>query len=602
MAFTRWNTAEGGTNTTTVTGGIGGNSGAASGNYFETVSGSTTTFSNTVAQAGSLSYSFAWSATAGYVQWTYLGGTDCYLRFYVYFSSAINATLAVARFAAAATTKGALYVNNAGGGHWAVNNAGTFTNGTTTPVANTWYRCELWTHQDATAGQTTARIYDNTGVLLETITSGTAAVTGITLATFGGFTTTSPTQTMFMDNLAISDQGWIGTAASLPLYHANTAEGGTNTTTVTTANSGGGNGDSFEAVTIAASGTGTFSTAAAFAGSLGYALVTTTSGVTYLRWDVAPAGATVWASAYVQFTPVSQALIRFLNASGATVLSAVQISATPHWQVLANGATTVTGTTTPAVSTWYLIELTVFQHATAGWASLAVYNPSTGVLIERITTASNANTSGIVRVLHGITTAFANTTVYLDNLVLTDQWPPVPSAAAAATVTEVAAAAATTAKAVSAACTVTATAAATTSVSRPAAAAGHVTATAAATASVSRPAAAVVTVTATGAATASVSRPATAAGHVTAVAAAAAATTQVKAISAAGAVTVTTTAAAAIQHVKGISAVTEVMTTGTATVASFPATKGRSAAAVRQRTGAVAGVRQKATSVAGSGG
>jgi hypothetical protein len=387
---------------------------------------------------------------------------------------------------------------------------------------------------------------------------------------------------MFMDNLAISDQGWIGTAASLPLYHANTAEGGTNTTTVTTANSGGGNGDSFEAVTIAASGTGTFSTAAAFAGSLGYALVTTTSGVTYLRWDVAPAGATVWASAYVQFTPVSQALIRFLNASGATVLSAVQISATPHWQVLANGATTVTGTTTPAVSTWYLIELTVFQHATAGWASLAVYNPSTGVLIERITTASNANTSGIVRVLHGITSASANTTVYLDNLVLTDQWPPVPSAAAAATVTEVAAAAATTAKAVSAARTVTATAAA--------------------TASVSRPAAAVVTVTATGAATASVSRPATAAGHVTAVAAAAAATTQVKAISAAGAVTVTTTAAAAIQHVKGISAVTEVMTTGTATVASFPATKGRSAAAVRQRTGAVAGVRQKATSVAGSGG
>jgi hypothetical protein len=199
------NDAEGGTS---GTGATTGNSGGVSGNAFNAVNG-TVTFDNAQAAApGSLSYKLVTSASTAYLQWnipvSIVAGTTLYLRAYVQFSGSPFNTYIL-------TDAGDWHNVTCTGTHWTARAvAGSTVTGTTTPVAGAWYRVEAQFTYSSTAGTTVARIYNASGTLLETITATGGTNPSTTTVAYGAVC--AQTGTMWLDNLAVSDGGWIGPA------------------------------------------------------------------------------------------------------------------------------------------------------------------------------------------------------------------------------------------------------------------------------------------------------------------------------------------------------------------------------------------------------
>jgi hypothetical protein len=84
--------------------------------------------------------------------------------------------------------------------------------GTYVLSANTWYRVEAqWTPGSGTAGAV-VRLYDNSGTLLDTVTTGTVGTYGPNPGGSLSFTngTGQATVPYYADDVGISDQGWIG--------------------------------------------------------------------------------------------------------------------------------------------------------------------------------------------------------------------------------------------------------------------------------------------------------------------------------------------------------------------------------------------------------
>ena len=119
--------------------------------------------------------------------------------------------------------------------------------GTTVLAASTWYRLETQMTY-GTSATLTYRLYNSSGTLLETVSSGAASSLNTSAAVWFGCTAAF-TGTLWFDEPAVSDQGWIGTATGSsigPVAKQNNAGGGTNGVTVTAANSGGASGDAFD--------------------------------------------------------------------------------------------------------------------------------------------------------------------------------------------------------------------------------------------------------------------------------------------------------------------------------------------------------------------
>lgn len=180
-AIIRANNAEGGSDGTTVTVG---NSGGSSGDAFSSIVGTGLTFSNLVVGAGSLSYRTANASV--YAVYSGLGAlTHWTLKARVYFANV-------------SATQGVVYAKESGGDYtsleysgssrlWRVRGTGGTLSGSVQLTAGTWYDIEL---SCAGSNTNTARIYNTSGTLLDTITFGNTVTVNLDEAWFGSFVAT----------------------------------------------------------------------------------------------------------------------------------------------------------------------------------------------------------------------------------------------------------------------------------------------------------------------------------------------------------------------------------------------------------------------------
>lgn len=248
MAFQLLNNAEGQSSGTTVTQGSGGNSGGASGNYFDEVAigaNMTETFDNTSAGNGVNSYKMALTSTATAI--TYVGWTSAsvgtavgtmYGAVYFLVHSAIASSVRWISFYNGSTLVGRLgNVNGLQGVQWRTQaDAGSGTiSGTLT--ADVWYRCEF-TAIFGASGVSVAHIYTgNTTTEVGTGASSVAgALNGATTADHVriGFDTANFSSTsgayiahddINLNDTALPGPGPYGTAAVLPVSAQRTSFG-----------------------------------------------------------------------------------------------------------------------------------------------------------------------------------------------------------------------------------------------------------------------------------------------------------------------------------------------------------------------------------------
>lgn len=381
------------------------NSGGASGYAFDSVGSSyIPTYSNTVTQSGSLSYSFG--NTNSYFTWSVSQKVNYWVRSWFYVNTISNAAWLHE------LNVGSVYARNGLSGS-KINvyaGAGAQTSGSVTLSNNTWYRLEtefVWA-----TNQVVSRVYDNTGNLLDTVTSITST-TQWTTPTNVEIAYTGASGTCYQDNLAASDQGWIGSNTSFILSKANNAEGGTPATTLTVANSGVG-GDAVDGL----AGTTTFDILYAYSGSLSYRFTVIGSNV----WNMPGTLSVAYARAYVYFTSLAAAqscLFDFYGDGQTHAASLNYFSSTGKWAIALNGTAQTNGTTTPVIGTWYRVELQVTYGATTAQAVARIYDAS-GTLLETITSPATGTLAVPVNLKWGQIAGYTPS-YWLDNVALSDQ-------------------------------------------------------------------------------------------------------------------------------------------------------------------------------------
>jgi hypothetical protein len=217
----RQNVFEGGADGVTITTG---NSGGASLDAFNVVTGTTMTFSSAKAANDLRSAKFAQSGTfaAKKLTWTSLGiiaaPDDVFTRFYLWIPSIPSAgPVELSRYATAAdaqscwlalvNTTGMLRFQNAGGSSIAASL------GTVACPTSQWFRVETRTRHDTTAGEVEWRRYDNPHSLTLSDTGiGVAQVLAASCDRISfGMGNSGPTSVdWYYDSLAISDENWLG--------------------------------------------------------------------------------------------------------------------------------------------------------------------------------------------------------------------------------------------------------------------------------------------------------------------------------------------------------------------------------------------------------
>lgn len=206
MVLALANTLEGGTEGTSITTG---NSGGKSGSAFSGTFGTAPKYRAASARYGQFGIKVAPAAAASYAYWTApnVSGDTYYARF----NFRINGTIPSSTIIwAKGGSISYIRINDAGGGHIRAQAGSSGTVGSVATItAGTWYQFQVYTIVSATVGQTIVRVYDDTGALLETITS---PATGNTASgtTIGFGNPNSSSVDMDYDNPALSDQTWPG--------------------------------------------------------------------------------------------------------------------------------------------------------------------------------------------------------------------------------------------------------------------------------------------------------------------------------------------------------------------------------------------------------
>ena len=220
------NTAEGGTDGTVVTSG---NSGGASGTAWNTVnagtSGTTVKFSAAQKAIGGLSYMFETHGTAeaAFVTWStpITPGLTMYARTYCYFQSSPVSIFRIFQLLDGSFLSCGGVGVSSGGKFILRNSAGTLTSTSTSSVPqNQWVRLELMVFSDASVGQMELKIFLNSQSSTpdETLTTAANVNTrggNIAAAAFGDDVTIS-NLTMYQDNMAVSNTGYIGPDSVTP--------------------------------------------------------------------------------------------------------------------------------------------------------------------------------------------------------------------------------------------------------------------------------------------------------------------------------------------------------------------------------------------------
>lgn len=227
------NTAEGGTNTTTITQGVGGNTGGASGDFFDSVTigaGSALTFDNGFAR-GSFAYKMVpASGQQNFFEWnTQMGSVStAYGRLYLYFDTSPN-TGQILLFRSGATQCCRIQLDGVPTLRWrdasTVDIPGAIS---ATLSIQTWYRVEYKVIFSATVGQVFLNYYigDSTSAV-ETLSSTASFNLGASFADslrMGRPVAVANTTTLYFDDIQLNDTGFPGPSTTGHSFGATVGE------------------------------------------------------------------------------------------------------------------------------------------------------------------------------------------------------------------------------------------------------------------------------------------------------------------------------------------------------------------------------------------
>ncbi len=202
------NTAEGGTDETTVTSG---NSGGASGDALNWISGTDFKFDNAQAAHGTMSYRFGGSSS--YAGWNFTQVTRVYGRCYLRLAATGTAVSAITGFAGGYRFR--IYITSTPQLQLVAGNATVVATGATTLSVGTWYRVE-WdiTSGSSQFGEVKLFLGDST-TTLETLsgTSNYGGSAGVQFVVFGNETSVIGAPTIWFDDLVVNDTGYPGPAS-----------------------------------------------------------------------------------------------------------------------------------------------------------------------------------------------------------------------------------------------------------------------------------------------------------------------------------------------------------------------------------------------------
>ena len=206
------NTAEGGTDTATVTTG---NSGGASGDSWDVVqiagTGGSLTYDSTHTAHGALAYKLVTGSPVGnsILEWTTKLGTVTTVpfRFSAYLSSLPGSTLRITQARSGSTVRGSIGINPAGLVVVLDASGSIILTSTTAITAGQWFRLEGFITGNASTGQIQVKIFTNPDGVIpdETLTTAATINTGGTIDRWeAGNPSSVASYTMWLDDLSLS--------------------------------------------------------------------------------------------------------------------------------------------------------------------------------------------------------------------------------------------------------------------------------------------------------------------------------------------------------------------------------------------------------------
>lgn len=441
------NTFEGGTNGAGLTAGSGGNTGGASGDFFNAVTATagTVTFSTSAAMVGSLGVAFtqdATTSTAQLVRWSGTNYTVAYMRAYVKFPTLPAANFIFMRAQRTSVNRALIRMSSTGNIQLA-DSAGTLRYTSTKAfTANEAFRIETHFAFDATNGHMEARLFwganlngttpdETVGVFTDNWNLGGPDAD---FFDYGNLTNGTGT-TRYMDALGFSDTTWVGPAVTAnPVTHVapgvtftggshtanhgtpsglwtENAEGGTDEQVVSTSTTG------FTFVTIDAGAAFVHDTAYKVEGSKSFRLLLPAGNFNaYGRKDIVGAPTTLYTRIHLRtdattVTGSPSAIWVVKDINGITVGS-VELTAARHLVVKDVGGVVLASSepwTLPSGG-WNRIEIRFVASGTVGAIEVRAWEApfSSGAQdVTVLATGANTGDFGLGQVLIGRARAWA---------------------------------------------------------------------------------------------------------------------------------------------------------------------------------------------------
>jgi hypothetical protein len=446
------NSFEGGTAGTAV---IGGNSGGASGDAFTntgTSAGGSITFDNTHGAAhGSLACLIQTGPSAqAELYWTTQMGTQnqVWFRAYLYFAA----------FPAVGNIR-VFYANNGVNGIYCAitttgkvamvlsNGVGITTSASTIPLGQ-WFRVEGYIlGGSGSNGQCEVRVYGSadSAAPIEVNTSAATQLntTGMTGYYFGA-STGQPNVQYWIDDVAVSNTGYIGPSA---VTLVNSFEGGSNGTSITTSNAGGATGyvsglnSQFDVATISSGATLQFSNAYSAHGSLSALVACGAVNGAACEWaasagqqpTTAATPSTVWFRLYMYFAAWPSVNSRFFTVANSSGTGGARNWVTTTGNLLVqdgNGNQVSLSTATVPTGQWFRVEGFAVSSSSVGQTSVSLYTVMDGLTpAETDTSAATQNLNGSpVTYAFGCFGGLANQgPFYMDDIGLSSAGPLGPA-------------------------------------------------------------------------------------------------------------------------------------------------------------------------------
>lgn len=434
MPATFRNNANGGTNGTTVSLYNCGNASGDAWNYLSYGVGMTISYANAPARGG-MAYKCTTGATAsnGYVIWNTLPDQSTYyIRFAVYLPANPSSSFRFCEIGDDTTIGLSIGCTTAGKISVRDYNSSQMGLSTISLPTGRWARVEMRYVSSSAAGQMTLRIYTevDSPYPAETLASAASFNTKpnagyITQPRFGISTFNIANWTYYIDDIAVSDQGWLGpaNASFLPSgTYYNGAEMGSNATMVTSLNTS--SSDSTYFYKFLNPNTITFSTARAAHGSLSYFIQPTAGNSSLVQW-ASYATQSAAARMYIYLTAFPSDVTEFMqiNTSEASFdyIGRLALNSTGKLIVYDASGAIWTSTASLSLNSWQRLELygAIGGSSTTGTLQAAFYAGDSTTAIDSFSTSS-ANTStaqaiGMLRFGKVTATSYA-TSFYMDDL------------------------------------------------------------------------------------------------------------------------------------------------------------------------------------------